>query len=135
MRITRTDYRTGIRETRDLNVTCQQLRCWKNGLIEQHAFPCITSEDREWMLSRMTFKEWDNLTECGGIEMSKKHYIAIAAILNDLETNEVARQSVEGYKSVLISKLAYYFQNENVNFKSAKFKAACYASEKEESNA
>ena len=58
--------------------------------------------------------------------MSKKHYVAIAAILRDMDTNTTAQQSVEMYKSVLVSKLSYYLQNDNVNFQSAKFRVACY---------
>lgn len=57
--------------------------------------------------------------------MSKKHYIAIAAMLREVDSQQ--HSSVELYKSSLVSKLAVYFGNDNEWFCSARFRAACYA--------
>lgn len=67
--------------------------------------------------------------------MNKKHYIAIAAMLKAMDTDSLSQQSIAMYKSVLVAKLSRLFMKDNDAFSPAKFRAACYAGEKEESNA
>lgn len=59
MLVTRTSIFTGIKRTRDLPVTEVQMKTWEEGTPVQVAFPQLSSEDREFILSGATNEEWD----------------------------------------------------------------------------
>lgn len=59
MEITRTSSLTGVERTKDLNISPIQLTLWKNGMLAQRAFPQLSPEDREFIISGCTKEEWD----------------------------------------------------------------------------
>ena len=71
MQITRTSPVSGI--TRSLEIPCteKQMAAYKDGALTQDAFPDLTADQREYILTGITKDEWDRLFEetedfCGG---------------------------------------------------------------------
>jgi len=51
---------TGKKHIRYLaNATPEQLNAWKNGVLIQKAFPDLSPEDREFIMTGITPEEWD----------------------------------------------------------------------------
>jgi len=42
----------------ELNITSEQYLNWENGELVQNAFPQLNSEEREFLISGVTPKEW-----------------------------------------------------------------------------
>ena len=61
MKITRTSIFTKITRTVELPITEQQLAAWQTGTLIQDAFPQLTPDQREFLLSGATSEEWDQL--------------------------------------------------------------------------
>ena len=61
MKITRTSIFTKITRTVELPITEQQLAAWQTGTLIQDAFPHLTPDQREFLLSGATSEEWDQL--------------------------------------------------------------------------
>lgn len=63
MQITRTSPVSGI--TRSLEIPCteEQMAAYKNGALIQVAFPDLTADQREFILTGITKDEWDTLFE------------------------------------------------------------------------
>ena len=61
MQITRTSTLSGI--TRSLEIPCteEQMAAYKNGALIQVAFPNLTADQREFILTGITKDEWDEL--------------------------------------------------------------------------
>ena len=61
MQITRTSPVSGI--TRSLEIPCteEQMAAYKNGALIQVAFPNLTADQREFILTGITKDEWDEL--------------------------------------------------------------------------
>lgn len=59
MEITRVSQLTGIKRTRELNITPEQLKSWENGEHAQNAFPHLSPDEREFIISGCTQEEWD----------------------------------------------------------------------------
>ena len=59
MKITRTSILTGITRTIDLPITQEQLDAWENGMLVQNAFPHLTPDQREFIMTGITADEWD----------------------------------------------------------------------------
>jgi hypothetical protein len=59
MKITRTSPFTGIENTLDINITEEQLKQWTDGLLAQLAFPNLSADDREFIMTGITAEEWD----------------------------------------------------------------------------
>jgi len=49
---------TGITRTRDLDLTQEALDAWYSGELIQNAFPHLSSDDREFLISGVTTEEW-----------------------------------------------------------------------------
>ena len=61
MKITRKSLFSGIERTMDLDITQEQLAKWESGeLLIQHAFPHLTADEREFLMTGATPDEWDN---------------------------------------------------------------------------
>lgn len=45
---------------RDIDVTADQLRSWRDGTLIQVAMPNLTPEDREFIMNGITPEEWDD---------------------------------------------------------------------------
>ena len=63
MLVTRTSNITGITRTLDLPVTEEQLAAHKSGTLAQHAFPDLSADLREFIITGVTPEEWDMLFE------------------------------------------------------------------------
>ena len=63
MQITRTSLASGI--TRSLEIPCteEQMAAYENGALIQVAFPNLTADQREFILTGITEDEWDTLFE------------------------------------------------------------------------
>ena len=61
MQIVRTSLASGI--TRSLEIPCteEQMAAYKNGELIQVAFPNLTEDEREYILTGITKDEWDDL--------------------------------------------------------------------------
>ena len=58
MQITRTSELSGKINTREINVTAEQLQAWQNGTHIQNAMPNVPAEDREFIMTGITPEEW-----------------------------------------------------------------------------
>ena len=61
MEITRKSSATGKRRTLDLPITDAQIAKYHNGALVQDAFPHLTADQREFIISGATAEEWINL--------------------------------------------------------------------------
>lgn len=61
MEITRKSSATGKRHTLDLPITDAQIAKYHNGALVQDAFPHLTADQREFIISGATAEEWINL--------------------------------------------------------------------------
>lgn len=62
MLITRTSIVSGKTRTLDLPITQEQMDLWEGGrLLIQNAFPNLTPDQREFILTGITQDEWDEL--------------------------------------------------------------------------
>lgn len=59
MEITRTSMFTGKIHTLDLPVTQAQIDLWEGGLYAQDAFPHLSPDEREFIMTGVTAQEWD----------------------------------------------------------------------------
>jgi hypothetical protein len=58
MKVTRTSRLTGITRTLELNCTEVQLVDWACGKLAQNAFPQLTPDEREFIMTGITSEEW-----------------------------------------------------------------------------
>ena len=63
MQIVRKNPLTGIENTREIDVTEEQLEVWKSGVLIQHALPHLSADDREFLMTGYTPEDWATL--CG----------------------------------------------------------------------
>ena len=61
MLITRTSNVSGVTRTLDLPITQDQLNAWLNGALIQDAFPNLSDNEREFILSGISGEEWNQL--------------------------------------------------------------------------
>lgn len=61
MEITRESRATGKIHTIDLPITQEQIDNYNSGMLCQRAFPHLTADQREFIISGTTAEEWDNL--------------------------------------------------------------------------
>jgi hypothetical protein len=68
MKITRKSGLTGEINTRDLDITPKQYTAYLGGTLAQLAFPHLSADDREFLITGITPEEWrehiDFLEEC-----------------------------------------------------------------------
>lgn len=50
---------TGKIHEREIDVTPEQLKKWKDGMLIQDAMPHLSAEDREYLISGATPEEWN----------------------------------------------------------------------------
>lgn len=58
MKITRTSPFSGLKHTMEISVTQAQLDAWKNGELIQRAMPNLAPDQREFIKTGITPKEW-----------------------------------------------------------------------------
>jgi len=62
VKITRTSPFSGEDNTMEINVTLEQLDAWHNGTaLIQDAFPWLTVDEREFIMTGLLPDEWDRL--------------------------------------------------------------------------
>lgn len=61
MEVTRTSIITGKTKTVELPITEEQVKKWLGGALIQDAFPNLTPDEREFIKTGMTKKEWETL--------------------------------------------------------------------------
>jgi hypothetical protein len=66
MKVTRTSPFSGKENTKELPITEQQLSAWEGGMLAQDAFPNLSADDREFIMTGITSEEWD--MAFGGVE-------------------------------------------------------------------
>jgi hypothetical protein len=59
MQITRTNILTQKESTMELDITQEQIDAFQNGAKVQDAFPNLTDDEREFILTGMSPEEWD----------------------------------------------------------------------------
>lgn len=59
MHITMTSQMTGESNTMDLPITEAQVNLWKAGTLIQNAFPNLSTDEREFLISGTTKEEWE----------------------------------------------------------------------------
>jgi hypothetical protein len=59
MKIVRTSPFSGKTHTWDLPVTEEELRLWENGKPAQYAFPHLSANQREFIMTGITPDEWE----------------------------------------------------------------------------
>ncbi len=58
MIVTRRSPFTGVVHQMDLPITQEQVDAWQSGTLIQHAFPDLTADQREFLLTGITPDEW-----------------------------------------------------------------------------
>jgi hypothetical protein len=61
MLITKVSELTGVKHTREINVTEDQIRIWQDGEYIQRAMSNLTVEEREFIMTGTTPEEWTAL--------------------------------------------------------------------------
>jgi ribosome recycling factor len=61
MQITRISPVSGIARSLEIPCTEEQMAAYKNGALIQVAFPNLTADQREFILTGITKEEWDEL--------------------------------------------------------------------------
>lgn len=59
MQITRTSIVSGKTRTMDLPITAEQMQAYEAGALIQNAFPNLTDDQREFILTGISAEEWD----------------------------------------------------------------------------
>ena len=61
MQITRKSLLTGVVRTLDIDVTFEQIQAWQRGALIQDVMSHISDEEREFIISGVTQKEWNSV--------------------------------------------------------------------------
>ena len=61
MQITRKSFMTGVERTKEIDCTQEQIDAWLGGTLAQNAFPNLSADDREFIMSGITSEEWDEI--------------------------------------------------------------------------
>ena len=58
MKITRKSPFSGQVNTMEISATTEQFDAWKSGTLVQNAFPNLTADEREFIMTGITAAEW-----------------------------------------------------------------------------
>ena len=58
MLITKVSQLTGMRHTRDIDVTNEQIDAWQQGALIQDVMPDLSPDNREFIMTGITATEW-----------------------------------------------------------------------------
>jgi hypothetical protein len=61
VKITKISPISGNENTREINVTPEQLTTWQMGALIQNAMPNVSAEDREFIMTGITPDEWESM--------------------------------------------------------------------------
>ena len=59
MKITRTSMTSGNLNTKDIDVTHEQIAQWESGVLIHQAMPHLCEDEREFIMTGITPDEWD----------------------------------------------------------------------------
>ena len=59
MKITKVSILSKIERSIDLDVTAEEIKAWKAGMLIQDAMPRLTTDEREFMMTGITAQEWE----------------------------------------------------------------------------
>jgi hypothetical protein len=59
MLVTKKSFISGIERTLEIPVTQEELDNWKGGMLAQEAFPNLTADQREFIMTGVTPEEWE----------------------------------------------------------------------------
>ena len=59
MLITKVSMFSKIERSLDLDVTAEEIKAWKAGMLIQDAMPRLTTDEREFMMTGITAEEWE----------------------------------------------------------------------------
>ena len=65
MVIERTSPITGERNFMNIDVTDEQIKLWKEGMLIQDAMPNLSDDEREFIMTGITPAEWSRIFENG----------------------------------------------------------------------
>lgn len=65
MLITRQSPFSGKWCNKELNTTAAEIDNWQRGMVAQKAFPNLSEDDREFIMTGITAEEWDNMFSGG----------------------------------------------------------------------
>lgn len=91
MKITRTSGFTGKTHTHELPVTQAQLDAWHNGELAQRAFPNLSRDEREFIMTGVTPAEWDKVFK-NVIPVTKDDYMGKGQFTFDISDKKVNGQ-------------------------------------------
>lgn len=61
MQITKRSIFSGIENTREIDVTEEQLDKWQGGAFIQNVMPHLSADDREFLMTGVTPEEWSRM--------------------------------------------------------------------------
>jgi hypothetical protein len=59
MKITKVSILSKIERSLELDVTDEEIKAWKAGMLIQDAMPRLTTDEREFMMTGITAEEWE----------------------------------------------------------------------------
>ena len=63
MKITKVSILSKIERSLELDVTAEEIKAWKAGMLIQDAMPRLNTDDREFMMTGITAEEWEERYE------------------------------------------------------------------------
>ena len=61
MKITKVSILSKIERSIDLDVTAEEIKAWKAGMLIQDAMPRLNENEREFIMTGITAEEWEKL--------------------------------------------------------------------------
>jgi len=59
MKITKVSILSKIERSLELDVTAEEIKAWKSGMLIQDAMPRLTTDEREFIMTGITAEEWE----------------------------------------------------------------------------
>ena len=59
MKITKVSILSKIERSLDLDVTAEEIKAWKSGMLIQDAMPRLNENEREFIMTGITAEEWE----------------------------------------------------------------------------
>ena len=63
MKITKVSMLSKLERSLELDVTDEEIKAWKAGMLIQDAMPHLNEHEREFVISGITQEEWDSMGE------------------------------------------------------------------------
>ena len=63
MKITKVSMLSKLERSLELDVTDEEIKAWKAGMLIQDAMPRLNTDDREFMMTGITAEEWEERYE------------------------------------------------------------------------